>query len=152
MSLIADLGKDAVNLPNILDEYETALEGYEKNLVIKGKKLEHANSEHPGWQSYYDERRIELHTLVKYFEVQISRVRGTLFKSYTETYSRELDGRSKDRYIDHESEYLKINEIYLEVKDLHDRYAAVVDAFRSRGFALNNITKIRVAALEDAVI
>jgi hypothetical protein len=43
-------------------------------------------------------------------------------------------------------------ELYLEVKDLHDRYAAVVDAFRSRGFALNNITKIRVAALEDVTI
>ena len=43
-------------------------------------------------------------------------------------------------------------QLYLEVKDLHDRYAGVVDGFRSRGFALNNITKIRVSSLEDAVI
>lgn len=152
MSLIADLGKNNENLPDILDRYESALGDVEENLAIKGKKLEHANREHPAWQSYYDERRIELHTLYKYFELQIGRVRGKLYKDYTENYSRELDTRSKDKYIDHEKDFLKASDLYLEVKDLHDRYAAVVDAFRSRGFALNNITKIRVAALEDAVI
>ncbi len=151
MSIIGELSGDNKNLPPLLARYETALEDHETNLVIKGKKLELANYEHPGWQSYYDERRIELHTLVKYFEVEVNKVRGQLFRQY-ENYSRELDNRSKEKYIDHEPEYLTIFEIYLEVKDLHDRYAGVVDAFRSRGFTLNNITKIRVAALEDAVI
>lgn len=152
MSIIADLGDKNKNLPKILDQYETALEDYAVNLTIKGKKLEHANSEHPAWQSYYDERRIELHTLYKYFEHEMTRIRGKLYRDYTENYSRELDARSKERYIDHEDEFLKASGLYFEVKDLHDRYAAVVDAFRSRGFALNNITKIRVAALEDTVI
>jgi hypothetical protein len=152
LSLIADLGDKNKNLPNILGEYEAALEGYQEHLAIKGKNLEHANREHPAWQSYYDERRMELHTLYKHFETQMYKVRGSLFKQYTESYSRELNDRAKDQYINHEDEFLKISGIYLEVKDLHDRYVSVVDAFRSRGFALNNITKIRVAALEDAVI
>jgi hypothetical protein len=152
LSIVTELGDGNINLPKIMQRYETALNDVKKNLAIKGKKLEHANSEQPGWQSYYDERRIELHTLVKYFEAQVNRIRGKLFRDYTETYSRELTDRGKDKYIDKESSYLNIYEVYLEVKELHDQYARVVDAFRSRGFALNNITKIRVAALEDATI
>jgi len=152
LSIINDLGKDSINLPTILANYETALGGFEDKLEIKGKNLEHANSEQPAWQSYYDQRRIELYTLVKYYEGQINRVRGKLFKSYTETYSRELTDRAKDKYIDNEEAYLKMFEIYLEVKEVHDQYSAVVEAFKSRGYALNNITKIRVAALEDVTI
>ena len=152
MSLIGDLGDKNKNLPKILGDYETALDGFQNHLAIKGKNLEHANREHATWQSYYDERRIELHTLVKHFETQMNKIRGSLFRQYTENYSRELNDRTKDQYINHEDEFLKISGIYLEVKDLHDRYVGVVDAFRSRGFALNNITKIRVAALEDVTI
>lgn len=152
MSLIGDLGDNNKYLPNILDEYETALDGVKANLAIKGKKLEHANREHATWQSYYDERRIELHTLVKHFEIQLAKVRGSLFRQYTENFSRELNDRQKEQYINHDDEFLKASGIYLEVKDLHDRYVGVVDAYRSRGFALNNITKIRVAALEDVTI
>ena len=116
------------------------------------KNLEHANREQPAWQSYYDQRRIELYALVKYYEGQINRVRGKLYKSYTETYSRELTDRAKDKYIDNEKSYLDMLEVYLEVKELYDRYDAVVEAFKSRGYALNNITKIRVASLEDVVV
>ena len=152
MSRIADLGKKNKNLPDIIEEYETVLKGYKKDLEIKGKKLEHANREQPSLHSYYDERRIELHTLVKYFEGQISRVRGKLYKDYTETYSRELSDRMKDKYIDNENAYLTMFELYLEIKELHDKFNSVVDAFKSRGFVLNNITKIRVAAMEDATI
>ena len=152
MSIIAELGEGNKNLLNLIERYETALEDVEENLGIKGKKLELANSEHPGWQSYYDERRIELHTLVKYFEMQTNKVRGKLFRDYTENYSRVLADRAIDKYIDKEDAYLKAYGLYLEVKEIHDQYVRVVEAFRSRGFALNNITKIRVAAMEDATI
>jgi len=152
LSLIQEVGKNFEGLPTIFDRYEAALQGYNDNLKIKGKNLEHANREQPSWYSYYDERRIELYTLVKHFEGQLDRVRGKLFKTYTETYSRELSDRAKDKYIDNEESYLNMLEIYLEVKELYNKYEMVVEAFRTRGFALNNITKIRVASLEDVTI
>ena len=152
MSLIEELGKDFSGLPEILDRYELALNNFEDNLEVKGKTLEKANREQASWQSYYDQRKIELYTLVKYLEANVNRVRGKLYKIYTETYSRDLSDRSKDKYIDNEEKYLTAFQIYLEVKELYDKYDAVVDAFKSRGYALNNITKIRVAALEDVVL
>jgi len=156
MSLIPDLGmnKDGMptKLPEIIANYETELLEAEKNLIIKGKTLEKANVENPTWQLYYDQRRIELYTLVKYIEGLVASVRGKLFRSYTETYQRDISDRAKDQYINNEPAYLSMQEIYLEVKDIHDRYQAVCDAYKSRGYALNNITKIRVASLEDAII
>lgn len=152
MSRIADLGDNAEKLSSVLEEYEKALTGVEEVIEIKGKKLEHANRENPTWQLYYDQKRIELSTIVKYLELQINRVRGKHFVRFTETYQRELSDRAKDKYIDNEANVLAWNELYLEAKELYDKYQAVCDAFQSRGYALNNITKIRVASLEDAYI
>jgi len=152
LSRIPDIGVKLENLPRVLDEYEKALDGVEDIIQIKGKTLEHANRENPTWQLYYDQKRIELHSIAKFIEGQISRVRGKLFRSYTESHQRELSDRAKDKYIDNEEAYLNIYELYLEVKEIYDKYQAVCDAFQSRGYALNNITKIRVASLEDAMI
>lgn len=149
MSRIPELGDKYANLPNILDDYYTALEGAEETIRIKGKKLEAANVENPAYHHFFDQKRIELHTLVKYFEQEIQRVRGKLFRQYKENHSRELSEREISRYIDHEKAFLDVSELHLEVKELYEKFQSVVDAFTTRGYALNNITKIRVAALED---
>lgn len=148
MSRIPELGEKYSKLPDILAEYEDALEEAQKILVIKGKKLENANVENPTWQNYYDQRRIELNTLVRYFETEIQRERSRLYRKYKENHSYELGEREIGRYIDGESTFLSLNELLLEVKELYEKYQAVVSAFTSRGYALNNITKIRVASLD----
>ena len=155
MSLIPELGmKNGIPtlLPEITENYENELIEAKENLKIGGKTLERANLENPTWQLYYDQRRVELHTLVKYIEGLLAGVRGKLFRSYTETPSQILSDRAKDQYINNEPAYLTMLEILLEIKDIHERYQAVCDAYKSRGYALNNITKIRVASLEDAII
>jgi len=152
LSLIEQLGKDYKNLPDILAGYEKGLEEVEPHLKIKGKNLEAANAEQAGWHLYYESRRADLHALVKFFEAKTNAARGKLFKKYTETYNRTLSDRQKDKYIDNDELYLNQLEIYLEIKEVYENYEAVCDAFRSRGYALNNITKIRVASLESVII
>ena len=154
MSLIERLGKDYRNLPDILLEYEKGLaeELIAPRLKITGKNLEAANAEHASWQLYYESRKADLSSLVKFFEAKTAAARGQLFKTYTEKYSRELSDRQKDKYIDNEPKYLEQFEIYLEIKEIHTKYEAVCNAFQSRGYALNNITKIRVASLESVII
>lgn len=149
MSRIPDLGKHHAKLPDILDEYEQAIGDAEALIKIKGKKLENANIENPAWQHYYDQKRIELYTLVKYFEQEVQRVKSKLFRSFKENHSIELSEREISRYIESEKAYLDMNELYLEVKELYEKYQGIVNDFTTRGYALNNITKIRVASLED---
>jgi hypothetical protein len=157
MSKIPDLGNQKAtelkerykNLPDILATYDNELKNSEQDLIIKGKTLEHANKENAPLYHYYDQRRQELKTLVDFMENQVQRVRGRLFRSFTENHNRELSDRAKDKYIDGEQAYLDIFEIYQEVKDIYQQYESVVEAFKLRGYALKNITEIRVAQLEN---
>lgn len=148
MSKIAELGKDYKNLPALLEVYEDNLSNANTQLEIKGKKLEIANSENSAWLHYYDQRRVELHTLVKFFEAEQERIRGSLFKSYKENYSRALGEREINRYIENEDAYIYVHSLLLEVEEMYELYQSVVNAFTTRNYALSNITKIRVAQLE----
>lgn len=149
MSIIEDANK---NLPQVIDTYQKALEEVEDNLKIRGKRLEWANVEQAAWLSYYDERRIELRVLVKHLEAKVQRKRGQLWIFYTEQYNRELGPKDKDQYINTDEQYLTQYDLLLEVEELYKKYDSVVEAFRSRGYALRNITEIRVHSLEDAIV
>lgn len=160
MTRIADLGnkkaeklKDRfANLPAILEEYNNALVDAEANLKLKGKTLGEANRENASHYAFYDERRIELKSLVDYMDNQVQRIRGQLFRGFTEQYNRELSDRAKEKYIDAEQPYLDIFEMYLEVKELYEQYCSVVEAFKMQGYSLRNITEARVASVENATI
>lgn len=147
-----DLKERFKNLPTILAAYEDELEHAEQDLVIKGKSLEVANRENPSLYSYYDQRRMELKTLVDYMDNQVQRTRGRLFKTFTENFNRDLSDRAKDKYIDGEQAYLDIYEIYLEVKEIYNQYESIVEALKLRGYALKNITEIRVHNLENVIL
>ena len=86
---------------------------------------------------------------MKFFEGRVTAVRGKLFRQYTESYSRELSDRAKEKYIDHDKEYTDVYSVLIEVEELYEKYVAVVDAIRNRGFALRNLTDLAVNQLTD---
>lgn len=152
MSLKDAIGKNYENLNKLLNPYIEALDDKEETLKLKGKRLEHANREQASWLSFYDERRIELATYVRFFEMEIKRVRSKLYRNYLEHHSRDLNDRTIEKYLDSEDAFLNVSEKYLAVKELYGQYESIVESFKARGYALNNITRIRVASLEDVVI
>ena len=152
MSVIVDLGKDKVNLVKIILKYTDDLSAVEKEIAIEGKTLEKANMEQASLQFFYDERRSELYTLLKYLEREVDKVRGMLWRKYSENFSIVLSPKDKDQYINNDKNYLDEHEMYLEVEELYKKYCAVVEAFTSRGYALRNITNLRVASLENVVL
>jgi hypothetical protein len=153
MSEALDLVRESItNIPKIVEVYEGYLGNFKDNLAIKGKRLELANFEQASWLSYYDERRVELHAIVRYMEMYVDKVRGKLWKDYNENYSRELSPKDKEQYINHEKAYLSSNELFLEIRELYEKFESVVDSFKARGYALNNIVRLRVSSLEDTII
>lgn len=157
-STLAKLGaKDSktgkfANLVTMIIQYEKDMADADKNLEIKGKTLERANVENASWHFYYDQRRAEIANIVRFLESEVEKVRGNLYKSYKEGHSIALSDREIGRYIDTEQAYLTVYRMLLEVKELHDKYQGLVESFTTRGYALNNIVRIRVAGLEDVEI
>ena len=151
MSIRSRFGDNYENLGEVLAPYVEALEDKDTNLNLKGKLLDHANREQPSWFSFYDERRMELTTYVKLFDLEIARVRSQLLKNM-EQYPRELSDRAKEKYIDSHDEYLKVAEISITINELYNTYSSLCKAYDHRGFALRNLTNAKIAALGDAII
>jgi hypothetical protein len=148
MSKIAELGQSMSNLPALIIQYEADLEAAVENLKISGKILDLALREQGTWPNYYSQRRAELKTLMKYLESNVAATRSRIARRY-EQYSIKLSDRLLYSYIDGEDEFLKINQLYLEVEELYSKYDAVVDAFDKRGFALRDLTLARVHSIQD---
>lgn len=151
MSRIADIGPKYEKLPIILAEYEKALEPLEGIIQIKGKTISEANRENASWQLYFDHKKVELATLTKLMEAQVGKIRGQCYRHLSENSKLDLSDRAKDKYIDNEKQYLDMYEIYLEVEEMYKKYQAACDAFQTRGYNLNNLTKIHVASLENVM-
>lgn len=142
MSIISELGKGYCNLPAILEKYQNEINNAKEHLSLKGKPIGDCNKEQCSWELFYHERCVELKTLTKYFESMVNRERGILYRNFTENFSIELTDRAKDQYINSEPDYLSIQQLYLEVKEMYDKYQSIVDCFKSRGYSLNNLTKL----------
>ncbi len=136
----------------MLEEYAKEVDEAYVKIKLKGQLLEHANRENPSWAAYYDQRRIELSTIVKWLDANVKRVRSTLFKNLYKNQPYDLSDNAKNKFVDSEPAYLTAYELYLEGREIYETYQSIVDAFRANGYALNNITKQRVAGLEDAII
>lgn len=150
MSRIADLGNKLENVVNVLIEYDDQLMGYEDNLRVKGKTLEYALKEQASWYAYYNQRRIELKTIISFLELKLKKIRGEFYVQYNENYNPKLGDRAIDRYIDREPEVEKMNLFLLEAHEILERYDMILDAFNRRGFVLRDVTASRVNEVYDS--
>lgn len=148
----AQLGTHYEHLADILEPYDQDIQAVADRLSFKGKTITQANKEQAVWPSYYDQRRAEMQSLSKYFLLQVNRVRGELYQRLTENHSRDLGERDKVKYIDNNNEFLIINELYLEVDEYYEKYKAIVDAFKTRGYALRNLVDIQINQLNDSLL
>lgn len=127
-------------------------QGAEPDVNMKGKSLELANRENSSLQHYYECRRIELNSILKWLDVIIDKHRAKVFQYLTEKNPRDLSDRAKEKYIDTNEGYMDLCELRIATLEVHDMYQSVVDAFRSRGFQLRNITELRVNQIQGDII
>lgn len=152
MSRIADLGSGYKNLPALIAEYEAEIDAAPERLTLKGKTLAEALKEQCSWPMFYEVRKAEVKTLVKYIEAQVEKVRGQLGRRYKDNLSLDVGERMLNSFINSEAEYLKVNELRLEVEELYEKYSAMDKAFDKRGFALRDMTTAKVNQLHDLPI
>lgn len=150
--MVPELGVGYIKLPDILDQFATDLIPAKKQLDNDGRLLETCLSKNSALMHYYDERRIRLHSLVKFFRLEVDRVRGEKYIQYNENYSRSITIQMMNKYIDAEEDYLNVYKILIEVEEVYENYVSTVDGFKQRHYELTNMTKLRIANLEFAEI
>lgn len=140
------------NLPEILETYETRLNGWESNVKIDGKNIESANIEQASWLAYYDQIKVELRTLVNFLEMKEKEIRGKLTMEIIRNSSLDHNERTRERMIDAEPEYIKMHSNFLLADEVYRTADMVVNQFLQRAYALNNLVKIRVAQIQDITL
>lgn len=151
MSLEKYLGENLENLNDVLIPYVEDIVNAKENLVLKGKTYKEANMEQAQWMSYYDERKVELKTILEYVDIEIERIRTKLIRGF-EKHPRNLSDTMRRQYVNNEPELLNIQKKRLVIQELYGKYVSLVDAFKQRGYSLRNLTILIQANVEDSIL
>lgn len=152
--LLRKLKKEDIDklIDPILDEFEDEIKDWESELEIKGKNITVANVEQISYVARYDEIRVNLKSLLTYCESQVKKVRGEQLQMIHKASDYAYSFAEREKMVDADPKYLRIYKAYLEVKELHDMVASIVEQFKNRAYSLHNLVKIYGASLEDITL
>lgn len=131
------------------DYYEKEIEESRGELTISGN-LEQISAMLPGIIEYRFAQYQEVEAILEHLNIRLRRKRAERLRYYLESYNRQLTTRDAEKYADGDSEVLDISEIINFFALIRNKYGGIIKAIESKGFQLNNITRLRTAGMEDA--
>jgi hypothetical protein len=139
-------------LPARVALYEQLIEAAEPLFNLDDRKLEEACKDQAKNLMFYDLMLQECKTVEDAIRIKIDEIESTLYRQLNENSNRVLGTRDIQQYVKSEPRYVAAQEILLEVTMVKRKLEAVVEALKSMGWSINNITKLRIAQLENAVL
>jgi hypothetical protein len=115
---------------------------------MKGN-LERLSREMPGIVEYRFNQLQEIEAILEHLNIELRKLRSTVFRKFTEHYNKALSSRDAEKYIDGEDEVVDFNHLINEFALLRNKFHGLVKALDAKQFQINNIVKLRVAGLED---
>lgn len=139
-------------IPARLSLYEQLIDNAEPLFELSGKSLEESCKQHAQNLMMYDLMLQECKTIEDVIRNKIEEIEGELYKKYNEHGPRALSSTDIKNYIKGDPKYVSALEILLEVVHVKRKLEAVVEALKSMGWSINNITKLRIAQLEHITL
>lgn len=153
MSLILSLEEDNfIQIVPLIEKFTTELEAAAPLFQLEGRKLEEIMRTQPHYLTQYDRIHNEIKALEEWIQIMRDKVYARLWRKYNEGYSKALSTRDIQAYIGNEQELVTIDVILKEVQLLKSNANSIVEAIRQIGWMCGNITKLRIAELEDTIL
>lgn len=149
---ITQIQNDPAYIVKRLSEIDKDYETVDSFFDIEGESLEQICRLHPKYYFRYKAYFNELGVYEKYFNTHLEKKYGELYKQYNEKNGVALSSSDIKAYINGTDEYVEAKELLLKVAFIRNKISAVVDSLEAMGYTLNNITKIKVADLENTII
>ena len=143
--------QDIGNLPDFIAHYDGELAQARKECGIKGH-FERNIADLPGITEHRFNQLQEIEAVLNYMNIQLRKIRRNHFKKYLETYARALTARDAEKYVDGEDEVVDYETLINEVALLRNKWLGLMKGLEGKGFSLNNITRLRVAGMEDITL
>ena len=138
-------------IPNAVAHYEQELDQARFECRIKGN-LEKNSASMPGVVEQRFNQLQEIEAILQYLNIELRRLRSKHFKKYLENYQRALSSRDVEKYVDGESDVVDYEKIINEFALLRNKWLGITKALDQKQWQITNITKLRVAGMEDATI
>lgn len=152
MSVISAVSSDLTKVLDYLSKYDDELTKVEPLFELKNQRLELLCKTHPQYLARYDQMLGEIKSIEGIVQLRLEQEESKHWKKYNEGYPRQLTARDIQSYISGEKDVVAIKEILLEVQSYKLQFTAVVEAFKSMGWSLNNIVKLRISELQDTIL
>ena len=149
MGWYSEVSRDVGKIPNAVAFFEAELEEARVECKLSGN-LERASSSMPGIVEHRFNQLQEIEAILNYLNIELRRLRSSYFKKYLENYQRALSSRDVDRYVDGEADVVDYEKIINEFALLRNKWLGVLKALDQKQWQITNITKLRVAGMEDA--
>lgn len=142
--------KDIAVLPNALKYFNKELEDAAKEISLKGVIVKAAASL-PGLLEYRFRQLQEVEAILEHFNILLAKERSAKIRKYMETYNRSLTIREVESWIEADDEVFAYKLLVNEIAHVRNQYLAIMKGFDAQSFQINNITKLMVASMDDAV-
>ena len=149
MGWYSEVSRDVGKIPNAVAFFEAELEEARVECKLSGN-LERASASMPGIVENRFNQLQEIEAILNYLNIELRRLRSSYFKKYLENYQRALSSRDVDRYVDGEADVVDYEKIINEFALLRNKWLGVLKALDQKQWQITNITKLRVAGMEDA--
>lgn len=139
---------DISHLPDCIAYFENELVAARGELHMDGS-LERASREMPGIVEYRFNQLQEIESILEHLNIELRKLRSAKFRQFTEHYNRALSSRDAEKYVDGEPEVCDMEALINEFALIRNKFLGLIKAIDSKQFQINNVTKLRVAGLED---
>ena len=143
------VSRDITEIPNAILYYEGELNAARQEVKLSGN-IERASAALPGIVEHRFHQLQEIEAILNYLNIELRKLRSSFFKKYLENYQRALSSRDVEKYVDGEKDVVDYEHIINEFALLRNKWLGILKALDQKQWQLTNITKLRVAGMEDA--
>lgn len=149
MSWYTKVSKDISNIPDAVAHFEAELHAARSDARISGN-IEKASAAMPGVVEQRFSQLQEIEAILEYLNIELRRLRSSMFRKYLETYQRALSSRDCEKFVEGEPDVIDMEKIINEFALLRNKWLGITKALDIKQWQLSNIIKLRVAGMEDA--
>lgn len=153
MSFLFELDENHLSeqLPAIFERFERDAKTADLLFNIEGERLELVARNVPMHQAHYSMKAQEAKHLVKWLENYKAKQEAIVLKNYNRG-QRALSATDQRILLAGEKDIVETNQLIIEASLLANQLADIVEGFKQMGWMVGNITKVRVAELQDIII
>ena len=149
MGWYSKISRDLNELPNAIQFFEHELISARSECKLYGS-VEKAAANLPGIVEHRFNQLQEIEAILEYLNIELKRLRSKFFKKYLENYQRALSSRDVEKYVDGEADVIDYEKIINEFALIRNKWLGVLKSLDQKQWQITNITKLRVAGMEDA--